>query len=90
VVFRPKLAVEATVRQPGALHDVRDSDPIKATLTEERARHVENLFAIRRRLLARHPQSLDITDITSREACALQVGPALDQLGRFALRQRDA
>src|SRR6266446_5316444 len=58
VVFRPELAVEATVRQPGALHDVRDSDPFKATLTEERARHVENLFAIRRRLLARHPHDL--------------------------------
>jgi hypothetical protein len=44
--------------QPGALHDVRDSDPIEATLTEQRARHVEHLFAIRRRLLARHPHGL--------------------------------
>ncbi len=44
--------------QPGALHNVRDSDPLKATLTEERARHVENLFAIRRCLLARHPHCL--------------------------------
>jgi len=42
------------VGQPGALHNVRDSDPLKATLTKERAGHVENLFAIRRCLLARH------------------------------------
>src|SRR5882762_6483585 len=58
VVFRRELEVEAAVRQPGPLHDVRDSDPIEATLTEERARHIENLFAICRRLLARHPHGL--------------------------------
>ena len=34
------------------------TDPIEATLTEQRARHVENLFAIRRRLLARDPHCL--------------------------------
>jgi hypothetical protein len=42
--------------------------------------------------LAGSHSSFDITDITSREARALHVGPALDQLSRFALcpRQRDA
>src|SRR6266404_9627096 len=58
IVFRRELAVEAAVGQPGALHNVRDSDSFKTTLTEERARHVENLLAIRLCLLARHPHCL--------------------------------
>ena len=48
------MAVEAAVRQPGALHDVGDADAIEAMLAEQRAGGVQNLLPVRRRPLARH------------------------------------
>src|SRR5207302_9670200 len=54
IVFRREVSVEAAVRQAGALHDVGDTDAVVAPLAKERARDLENLFAVGRRLIARH------------------------------------
>src|SRR5262249_36105849 len=54
VLLGLEVAVEASVREASLLHDVRHSDAVVASLTEEPAGQVENPFAIRRRLLARH------------------------------------
>src|SRR5262249_45038750 len=54
IVLRREVAVEAAVRQAGALHDVGEADPIVPALTKKRSRDVENLLAIGLRLLACH------------------------------------
>src|SRR6202011_4832337 len=58
VVFRRKVAVEAAMRQPSALHDVGDANSIEAMLAEERAGNVQDLLSVGCCLFPRHSHGL--------------------------------
>ena len=62
IVFRREVPVEAAVRQTGAFHDVGDTDAVVAPLAKERARDLQNLLAVRRRLLARHSRGAPLSE----------------------------
>src|SRR5262249_2945465 len=62
VVFRGEMAIKTTVRKSGAFHDVCDADSVDATLAKKPARHLQNLLAMGRGLLAGHSHGCPLSN----------------------------